>query len=60
MGACSIAVGGMALLSVLCRATEAAAGVARAGSRVMLFPVVVALHGLDPSSHGLGVGNHAK
>jgi hypothetical protein len=60
MGACSIALVGMALLSMLCRAAEAAAGVARAGSGVVLFLVVVALHGLNPSSYGLGVGDHAK
>jgi hypothetical protein len=60
MGAHRSTVVGMALLSVLCRAAEAAAGVARAGSRVVLFPAAVALHGLDLSSHGLGVGDHAK
>jgi hypothetical protein len=60
MGACSIAVVGMALLSVLCRAAEAVAGVTRAGSGVVPFLAVVALHGLDPSSHGLGVSDHAK
>jgi hypothetical protein len=50
----------MTFLSMLCRAAEAVARVTCAGSRVMLFLVVVALHGPDLSRQGLGVSNHAK
>jgi hypothetical protein len=60
MRACSGALVGMTFLSVLCRAAEAAARVACAGSRVMPFPAAVALHGPDLSRQGLGIGDHAK
>jgi hypothetical protein len=60
MRACSSTLVGMAFLSVLCRAAEAAARVACAGSSVMPFPAAVTLHSLDLSRQGLGIGDHAK
>jgi hypothetical protein len=39
----------MALLSMLCRAAEAAAGVASAGSGVVPYLVVITLYSLDSS-----------
>jgi hypothetical protein len=60
MRACSSTLVGMAFLSALCRAAEAAARVACAGSRVMLFLVAVVLYSLNLSRQGLGVGDHAE
>jgi hypothetical protein len=50
----------MTLLSVLCRATQAAAGGASTRSEVMPLPVVVELYGPHFSRQGLGVSDHAK
>jgi hypothetical protein len=50
----------MTLLSVLCGATQAAAGGASTRSRVIPLPAAVALYGPHLSGQGLGVSNHAK